>query len=473
MSATEAEERAQFTLAMRARGINDLGLLRALERAPRALFMPPRFADIAGRDIALPIGCGQTSPPPSIVAAMIAALDLKPAHRVCEIGTGTGYCAALLAQLANAVVSLERFQTLAVEASARIKAFGLANVAVHWADGFELHALGRALRPGPCPWPHRAAGRGVSPPDPPGRGSGCGRRRPGSRRAAHRQTDATAPARRGRGRGHGSGARDEAARAWARARSCSRKRAHSTRGISTIISQPTIHLKPSLNSIGANCICLQLRGRGWKPMSDCVAGTNGRAFPRLALAGLGSAFAVGMFVRRHALLPKRQSVLQSVRQQYDRAAPTPGVTTSPLAQAAPAASATHTASLSRPQAVGGSAAGWTAAGGSPIVVANGETLDTLSGRYGVPAAAILSANGLSSASEVKGGMHIVVPVYHADGHAVASAETRRRRESDDKDVADAEPAKSAKKAKDKEKEKDKTKADKADKEAEKSASKDA
>lgn len=142
MSATESEERAQFTLAMRARGINDIDLLRALERAPRALFMPPRFADIAGRDIALPIGCGQTSPPPSIVAAMIAALALKPANRVCEIGTGTGYCAALLAQLANAIVSLERFQTLAVEASARIKAFGLANVTVHWADGFERHLSG-------------------------------------------------------------------------------------------------------------------------------------------------------------------------------------------------------------------------------------------------------------------------------------------------------------------------------------------
>ena len=140
MTVAESEERAQFTLAMRARGINDLVLLRALERAPRALFMPPRFADISGRDLALPIGCGQTSPPPSIVAAMIAALDLKPAHIVCEIGTGTGYCAALLAQLANTVVSLERFQTLAVEASARIKAFGLGNVTVAWADGF-VHYL--------------------------------------------------------------------------------------------------------------------------------------------------------------------------------------------------------------------------------------------------------------------------------------------------------------------------------------------
>src|SRR5260370_21317141 len=123
MTVAESEERAQFPLAMRARGINARGVLRAHEGAPRGLFMPPRFADIAGRDIALPIGCGQTSPPPSIVAAMVAALELKPEHRVCEIGTGTGYCAALLAQLANAIVSPERFQTLALQSAASITTF--------------------------------------------------------------------------------------------------------------------------------------------------------------------------------------------------------------------------------------------------------------------------------------------------------------------------------------------------------------
>ncbi len=142
MSASEAEERAQFTLAMRTSGIDDLELLRALERAPRALFMPQRFADISGRDIALPIGCGQTSPPPSVLAAMIAALGLEPSDRVCEIGTGTGYCTALLAQLAREVVSVERFQTLALEASARIKAFGLGNVSVLWGDGYGFHQAG-------------------------------------------------------------------------------------------------------------------------------------------------------------------------------------------------------------------------------------------------------------------------------------------------------------------------------------------
>ena len=186
--------------------------MRALERAPRALFMPPRFADISGRDIALPIGCGQTSPPPSIVAAMIAALDLKPAHRVCEIGTGTGYCAALLAQLANTIVSLERFQTLAVEASARIKAFGLANVTVDWADGFEHHLKGerfdRVLVHGLIEPPGEAFRRLIRPggvlvavvagPD------------RGEQRIV-RLTDAAGAA----SRGHGSSARDEAARARA------------------------------------------------------------------------------------------------------------------------------------------------------------------------------------------------------------------------------------------------------------------
>jgi len=131
----EAEERAQFMLRMRARGVGDLRLLRALERAPRSLFMPQRYADIAARDIALPIGCGQTAPPPSIVAAMIEALDVRPGARVLEVGGGTGYASALLAQMAEEILALERCQTLAVEAAERLTAFGLDNVEVAFADG--------------------------------------------------------------------------------------------------------------------------------------------------------------------------------------------------------------------------------------------------------------------------------------------------------------------------------------------------
>ncbi len=205
-------------------------------------------------------------------------------------------------------------------------------------------------------------------------------------------------------------------------------------------------------------------------MSDCVAGTKGRAFPRLTLAGLGLLFLSGCSSDVTRFSQSDSPFSNPFAAKTTTAAPTSGVTTSPLAQGAPAASGTRTASLSKPQAVGGSAAGWTAAGGSPIVVANGETLDTISGRYGVPAAALLSANGLSNASEVKSGTHLVVPVYHADGHAVASTESEKAGKKRDKDVADADLSKSAKKAKDKEKA---AKADKAAKEAEKSASKDA
>ena len=213
-------------------------------------------------------------------------------------------------------------------------------------------------------------------------------------------------------------------------------------------------------------------------MSDCVAGTKGRAVPRLTLAGLGLLFLSGCssdVTRFNQSDSPFTNPFASNTSSATHAAPTSGVTTSPLAQAAPAASsAVRTASLSKPQAVGGSAAGWTASGGSPIVVGNGETLDAISGRYGVPASALLAANGLSSASDVKSGTHLVVPVYHADGRAVASADKEKAGKKHDADVADADVSKS-KKAKDKEKEKEKAtaKADKAAKEADKSASKDA
>jgi murein DD-endopeptidase MepM/ murein hydrolase activator NlpD len=204
-------------------------------------------------------------------------------------------------------------------------------------------------------------------------------------------------------------------------------------------------------------------------MSDCVAWTRGRAFPRLALTGLGLLLLSGCSsdVTRFS---QSESPFSNPFAS-NTAAPTPGVIGSPVAQGAPGAATTRSASLSKPQPVGGSAVGWTAVGGSPIVVGSSDTLDTLSGRYGVPASALLAANGLSNAAEVRSGMHLVVPVYHADGHAVASAEKEKAGKKHDKDLADAEPAKSAKsKAKDKEKDRDKStaKADKPGKEAEKS-----
>src|SRR5271163_1649606 len=206
-------------------------------------------------------------------------------------------------------------------------------------------------------------------------------------------------------------------------------------------------------------------------MSDRVAWARGRALPRLALAGLGLALLSGCSsdVTRFSASPSPfagNPFSNPFASKTADAAPTPSVTSTPLAQGAPAAAQTASAAR-KPQAVGGSAVGWTATGGSPIVVADGETLDALSSRYGVPAAALLAANGLSNGSEVKSGMRIVVPVYHADGHAVASAESEKAKKRA-ADVADAEAAKSAKA---KEKDKDLAKADKPG-EGEKPAAKD-
>lgn len=136
--ASEAQDKAAFLMALRARGIQDLNLLRALELVPRELFVPHRFADLARRPIALPLRCGQTLPEPWLTARMIEALAPEPHHRVLEIGTGSGYATALLARLAREVLSIERFRSLAIEAQERLSQLAIANAAVAFADGLAI-----------------------------------------------------------------------------------------------------------------------------------------------------------------------------------------------------------------------------------------------------------------------------------------------------------------------------------------------
>jgi protein-L-isoaspartate(D-aspartate) O-methyltransferase len=130
-----AEERMQFLLAMRRRGIHDLRVLRALELVPRELFVEPEQAEYAYVDQALPIECGQTISQPYVVAAMTEALGIEPSHKVLEVGTGSGYQAAVLAHLASEVVSVERYRTLAQVAERRLRSLDLNNVAVIVGDG--------------------------------------------------------------------------------------------------------------------------------------------------------------------------------------------------------------------------------------------------------------------------------------------------------------------------------------------------
>lgn len=131
----ESIGRMQFLLGLRRRGIRDTNVLRALETVPRELFVDPADRDVAWEDRALPIACGQTISQPSLVAAMTDALDVHRHHTVLEIGTGSGYQAAILGKLAGRVVTVERFRTLAELAESRLRRLELTNVEVHLADG--------------------------------------------------------------------------------------------------------------------------------------------------------------------------------------------------------------------------------------------------------------------------------------------------------------------------------------------------
>lgn len=134
----KAQDKAAFLMDLRARGIQDLNLLRALEIVPREIFVPHRFADLARRPISLPLRCGQTLPEPWLAARMIEALAPASTHRVLEIGTGSGYATALLARLAREVLSLERFQSLAIEAGERLARLGITNAGIVFGDGLSI-----------------------------------------------------------------------------------------------------------------------------------------------------------------------------------------------------------------------------------------------------------------------------------------------------------------------------------------------
>ena len=126
----------EFLLTLRRRGIADQGVLRAMDEVPRERFVEPTFADSAYADQALPIACGQTISQPYVVAYMTEQLEMESHHRVLEVGTGSGYQAAVLSHLAREVVSVERYRTLAEEARARLKALAYENVDIVVGDGF-------------------------------------------------------------------------------------------------------------------------------------------------------------------------------------------------------------------------------------------------------------------------------------------------------------------------------------------------
>jgi protein-L-isoaspartate(D-aspartate) O-methyltransferase len=133
----EGESRMEFLLSLRRRGISDRNVLRAMDTVPREEFVLPEFAAAAYADQAMPIACGQTISQPYVVAYMTEQLDVKRDHRVLEVGTGSGYQAAILSRLAGEVYSIERYRTLADKARAALKKLGYDNVTVVAGDGFK------------------------------------------------------------------------------------------------------------------------------------------------------------------------------------------------------------------------------------------------------------------------------------------------------------------------------------------------
>jgi protein-L-isoaspartate(D-aspartate) O-methyltransferase len=131
-------EKMMFQLTLRRRGISDLSVLRAMEEIPRDAFVTAADRADAYRDSALGIACGQTISQPFVVAYMTEQLQLQKHDRVLEIGTGSGYQAAILSRLSGQVLTIERYRTLADSARTRLEALGCDNVEVLLGDGFDV-----------------------------------------------------------------------------------------------------------------------------------------------------------------------------------------------------------------------------------------------------------------------------------------------------------------------------------------------
>lgn len=135
MSGPEAETKMQFLFALRSKGVTDKRVLNAMEEIDRGPFITGLFSERAYEDMPLPIACGQTISQPSIVGIMTQALQISPRDKVLEVGTGSGYQAAILSRLARRVYTVDRHARLVREAGTIFDHLGLANITAMTADG--------------------------------------------------------------------------------------------------------------------------------------------------------------------------------------------------------------------------------------------------------------------------------------------------------------------------------------------------
>lgn len=127
---------AQFILSLRARGVRSKDLLIAIEKTPRGVFLPRHNPSLLYAPYALPLDCGTEATAPHVIAQILGALDLAPGMKVLEIGTGSGFQAAILARFGCHVVTLERFHTLHIAAARAMKRLSVVNVRLEHCDGY-------------------------------------------------------------------------------------------------------------------------------------------------------------------------------------------------------------------------------------------------------------------------------------------------------------------------------------------------
>ncbi|SEO51924.1 protein-L-isoaspartate(D-aspartate) O-methyltransferase [Salinihabitans flavidus] len=130
-----AERKMQFLFALRSKGVTDKSVLTAMERIDRGAFVRGLFAGRAYEDMPLPIACGQTISQPSVVGLMTQALKVSLRDKVLEVGTGSGYQAAVLSELARRVYTVDRHKRLVAEARRVFEALDLSNITAFTADG--------------------------------------------------------------------------------------------------------------------------------------------------------------------------------------------------------------------------------------------------------------------------------------------------------------------------------------------------
>ena len=132
---TMEARKIRLVMELRRSGVTDTRVLSAIERIPRELFVPKTFFDQAYENVALPIGHGQTLSQPVVVARMTQALEIGPRMKLLEIGTGSGYQAAILAQLCLRLYTIERHRPLLAEAELRFRELRLRNITTNFGDG--------------------------------------------------------------------------------------------------------------------------------------------------------------------------------------------------------------------------------------------------------------------------------------------------------------------------------------------------